>query len=100
MSLPSLSPIICLDACTELLLLNVDFHYLGTLKLIWITFYLKFYVKLIESPVHLVPHVYFMLAADIAEMLSTDLQKEGLRGRTLTLKLKTASFEVLESIPP
>ncbi|KAH0977823.1 hypothetical protein GBA52_027542 [Prunus armeniaca] len=36
----------------------------------------------------------FCKLADIAEMLSTDLQKEGLRGRTLTLKLKTASFEV------
>jgi len=33
-------------------------------------------------------------AAELAEMLATDLQKEGLRGRTLTLKLKTASFEV------
>ncbi|OAY39274.1 DNA polymerase kappa isoform X4 [Manihot esculenta] len=32
--------------------------------------------------------------ADIAQMLCTDMQKEGLRGRTLTLKLKTASFEV------
>ncbi|XP_022763513.1 DNA polymerase kappa isoform X2 [Durio zibethinus] len=32
--------------------------------------------------------------ADIAEMLSADMQKEGLSGRTLTLKLKTASFEV------
>ncbi|KAF3435559.1 hypothetical protein FNV43_RR22648 [Rhamnella rubrinervis] len=31
---------------------------------------------------------------DLAEMLSTDMQKEGLCGRTLTLKLKTASFEV------
>ncbi|XP_015901598.3 DNA polymerase kappa isoform X1 [Ziziphus jujuba] len=31
---------------------------------------------------------------DIADMLSTDMQKEGLCGRTLTLKLKTASFEV------
>ncbi|XP_012093124.1 DNA polymerase kappa isoform X2 [Jatropha curcas] len=31
--------------------------------------------------------------ADIAEMLCTDMEKEGLRGRTLTLKLKTASFE-------
>ncbi|OUZ99554.1 DNA-repair protein [Macleaya cordata] len=31
---------------------------------------------------------------DIAETLSTDMQKEGLYGRTLTLKLKTASFEV------
>ena len=36
-----------------------------------------------------------MLAADIAEMLCTDMKKEGLYGRTLTLKLKTASFEVL-----
>lgn len=35
------------------------------------------------------------IAAEIAEMLSADMQKEGLRGRTLTLKLKTASFEVL-----
>ncbi|TXG64123.1 hypothetical protein EZV62_011117 [Acer yangbiense] len=34
-------------------------------------------------------------AAQIAEMLSADMQKEGLHGRTLTLKLKTASFEVL-----
>ncbi|KAJ4834939.1 hypothetical protein Tsubulata_047374 [Turnera subulata] len=33
-------------------------------------------------------------AADIAEMLCNDMQKEGLSGRTLTLKLKTASFEV------
>ncbi|KAL9231958.1 hypothetical protein vseg_007116 [Gypsophila vaccaria] len=32
--------------------------------------------------------------AELAEMLSSDLQKEGLHGRTLTLKLKTASFEV------
>lgn len=32
--------------------------------------------------------------AELAEMLATDLKKEGLRGRTLTLKLKTASFEV------
>ncbi|KAJ8763532.1 hypothetical protein K2173_002415 [Erythroxylum novogranatense] len=32
--------------------------------------------------------------ADIAEMLCADMQKEGLCGRTLTLKLKTASFEV------
>lgn len=35
-----------------------------------------------------------MVAEDLAEMLSTDMQKEGLYGRTLTLKLKTASFEV------
>ncbi|KAL2936599.1 DNA polymerase kappa [Bienertia sinuspersici] len=32
--------------------------------------------------------------AELAETLSTDLQMEGLRGRTLTLKLKTACFEV------
>ncbi|KNA24699.1 hypothetical protein SOVF_012800 isoform B [Spinacia oleracea] len=32
--------------------------------------------------------------AELAETLSTDLQKDGLRGRTLTLKLKTACFEV------
>ncbi|KAJ4966332.1 hypothetical protein NE237_018181 [Protea cynaroides] len=32
--------------------------------------------------------------ADIAKMLSNDMEKEGLHGRTLTLKLKTASFEV------
>ncbi|KAK3420414.1 hypothetical protein EUGRSUZ_G01218 [Eucalyptus grandis] len=31
---------------------------------------------------------------ELAEMLSSDMQKEGLHGRTLTLKLKTSSFEV------
>ncbi|XP_022896870.1 DNA polymerase kappa isoform X2 [Olea europaea var. sylvestris] len=31
---------------------------------------------------------------DLAEMLSNDMKKEGLCGRTLTLKLKTSSFEV------
>ncbi|RDX99021.1 DNA polymerase kappa [Mucuna pruriens] len=31
---------------------------------------------------------------ELAEMLSADMQKEGLCGRTLTLKLKTAAFEV------
>ncbi|KAI5402740.1 hypothetical protein KIW84_050370 [Lathyrus oleraceus] len=31
---------------------------------------------------------------ELAEMLSTDMQKEGLHGRMLTLKLKTTSFEV------
>lgn len=31
---------------------------------------------------------------ELAEMLSIDMKKEGLCGRTLTLKLKTASFEV------
>ncbi|XP_050908556.1 uncharacterized protein LOC127122229 [Lathyrus oleraceus] len=35
-----------------------------------------------------------MFAMELAEMLSTDMQKEGLHGRTLTLKLKTTSFEV------
>lgn len=40
-----------------------------------------------------------MFAADLAEMLSSDMQKEGLLGRTLTLKLKTASFEVLFDPP-
>ncbi|KAK4848646.1 hypothetical protein QYF36_015555 [Acer negundo] len=32
--------------------------------------------------------------AEIAEMLAADMQKEDLHGRTLTLKLKTASFEI------
>lgn len=36
----------------------------------------------------------FQRLADISETLSNDLLKEGLKGRTLTLKLKTASFEV------
>lgn len=40
-------------------------------------------------------HAKLMFAAEVAQMLSTDMQKEGLCGRTLTLKLKTASFEVL-----
>lgn len=31
---------------------------------------------------------------DLAEMLSADMRKEGISGKTLTLKLKTASFEV------
>ncbi|KAI3753030.1 hypothetical protein L2E82_25074 [Cichorium intybus] len=31
---------------------------------------------------------------ELADMLSADMEKEGLHGRTLTLKLKTASFEV------
>lgn len=39
--------------------------------------------------------INFLFAAELAEMLSVDMQKEGLSGRTLTLKLKTASFEVL-----
>lgn len=34
------------------------------------------------------------VAVDLAETLSADMRKEGLRGRTLTLKLKTSSFEV------
>ncbi|KAG5548252.1 hypothetical protein RHGRI_013824 [Rhododendron griersonianum] len=37
----------------------------------------------------------FQKLVDLAEMLSTDMKKESLCGRTLTLKLKTASFEVL-----
>lgn len=37
-----------------------------------------------------------MIAEEIAEMLSTDMQKEGICGRTLTLKLKTAAFEVCD----
>lgn len=40
-------------------------------------------------------HAKLIFAAELAEILSTDMQKEGLYGRTLTLKLKTASFEVL-----
>ncbi|XP_072986547.1 calcium-transporting ATPase 10, plasma membrane-type-like [Typha latifolia] len=36
----------------------------------------------------------FQQLADIAETLSCDMQKEWLWGRNLTLKLKTASFEV------
>ncbi|KAG7649119.1 UmuC domain [Arabidopsis thaliana x Arabidopsis arenosa] len=32
--------------------------------------------------------------AELAEMLSHDMKKEGLTARTLTLKLKTASFEI------
>nr|CAD1841342.1 unnamed protein product [Ananas comosus var. bracteatus] len=36
----------------------------------------------------------FQKLADIAESLSRDMQKESLWGRTLTLKLKTSSFEV------
>lgn len=36
----------------------------------------------------------FCCTAELAELLSADMQKEGLHGRTLTLKLKTAAFEV------
>ncbi|XP_047250966.1 DNA polymerase kappa isoform X3 [Capsicum annuum] len=36
----------------------------------------------------------FQKLVDLSEMLSADMKKEGLFGRTLTLKLKTASFEV------
>ncbi|XP_054778701.1 DNA polymerase kappa isoform X2 [Prosopis cineraria] len=36
----------------------------------------------------------FKKLEELAEMLSSDMRKEGLFGRTLTLKLKTASFEV------
>ncbi|CAK7330157.1 unnamed protein product [Dovyalis caffra] len=42
--------------------------------------------------------VGIVLAADIADMLCTDMKKEGLCGRTLTLKLKTASFGFLASL--
>ena len=38
---------------------------------------------------------YGVFEEELAEMLSADMQKEGLWGQTLTLKLKTASFEVL-----
>lgn len=38
------------------------------------------------------------VAVELAEMLSADMKKEGLSGRTLTLKLKTASFEV-QAVP-
>lgn len=42
---------------------------------------------------------YFIaVAVELAEMLSADMKKEGLSGRTLTLKLKTASFEV-QAVP-
>ncbi|XP_060168079.1 DNA polymerase kappa-like isoform X1 [Lycium barbarum] len=36
----------------------------------------------------------FQKLVDLSEMLSADMKREGLFGRTLTLKLKTASFEV------
>ncbi|PUZ37983.1 hypothetical protein GQ55_9G160400 [Panicum hallii var. hallii] len=36
----------------------------------------------------------FEKLANLAENLTDDLQKEGLKGKTLTLKLKTADFEV------
>lgn len=39
------------------------------------------------------PHCY-LFADNLAENLTDDLQKEGLKGKTLTLKLKTADFEV------
>ncbi|KAB1208366.1 DNA polymerase kappa [Morella rubra] len=42
----------------------------------------------------LLSSVKVIFTADLAEMLSADMQKEGLSGRTLTLKLKTSSFEV------
>lgn len=37
---------------------------------------------------------FYQKLVELAEMLSTDMEKGGLCGRTLTLKLKTASFEV------
>lgn len=36
-----------------------------------------------------------LFTVDLTENLSSDLKKEGLCGKTLTLKLKTSSFEVL-----
>jgi len=36
----------------------------------------------------------YLFSANLAENLMDDLQKEGLKGKTLTLKLKTADFEV------
>lgn len=38
--------------------------------------------------------LFFEKLDNLAENLADDLQKEGLKGRTLTLKLKTAAFEV------
>ncbi|KAJ9561034.1 hypothetical protein OSB04_006194 [Centaurea solstitialis] len=37
---------------------------------------------------------FYQKLVELAEMLSADMEKGGLHGRTLTLKLKTASFEV------
>jgi Ca2+-transporting ATPase/DNA polymerase kappa len=37
---------------------------------------------------------YFLFSDNLAENLADDMQKECLKGRTLTLKLKTAAFEV------
>jgi hypothetical protein len=59
----------------------------------------KLCMKLIGFPPLKVSLVKVVFAADLAEMLSSDMQKEGLLGRTLTLKLKTASFEVLLDPP-
>jgi len=41
----------------------------------------------------------YLFSANLAENLMDDLQKEGLKGKTLTLKLKTADFEVWFSHP-
>lgn len=38
--------------------------------------------------------LFFEKLGNLAENLADDLQKDGLKGRTLTLKLKTANFEV------
>ena len=38
-----------------------------------------------------------LFSDNLAENLADDMQKECLKGRTLTLKLKTAAFEVLIS---
>lgn len=35
-----------------------------------------------------------MQCAELAEKLSADLAEDGLKGRTLTLKLKSTNFEV------
>jgi DNA polymerase kappa len=40
------------------------------------------------------PPYYYLFADSLADNLADDMQKECLKGRTLTLKLKTAAFEV------
>jgi len=44
-------------------------------------------------------HNVIFFSANLAENLMDDLQKEGLKGKTLTLKLKTVDFEVWFSHP-
>ncbi|XP_020979324.1 DNA polymerase kappa [Arachis ipaensis] len=66
-------------------------------KLINLAFSLKFsnYPNYVSLTIYqLLSYAKLVFAAELAEMLSTDMQKEGLCGRTLTLKLKTSSFEV------